>query len=501
MRAFTLIILSGLLWAAVLFSPRRPEGISVSEDHGGCTTAVIRGSATANGRPLLWKNRDVSYPDQEIIHFRATPYSFVSIITAGDTTQAWGGVNETGFAIEDATNLNTSDNVPGPDDDGFIIKLALTRCRTVADFQTILDSTQVPGHTQPAIFGVIDSAGGAAIFETFAHSYVRYNASDSAAAPLGVLVRSNFSYAGSTTGRVGVYRHDRAKLFIENAIQGDTLTAKYICRKVARDLRTTNSFDPYPLPYEGQQGGLPRGWISTAGAICRRLSVSGLVVEGVLPTESPRLSTLWAFPMAVQYGVPIPFWQISRITPPQVNGDSVAPLCSEGLRIKTMAQHFAGFRDTLDTYVLVDGHGGGVHLTTFPLEDQIFEIADSAMADWRLLERPDSLRMTALTFALAQMAYDTMHAWPGPGDLYVPPRAVSNLTLFWVPGVGLRLRWSPVTRDTLGALITPAGYSIWRFRTWPGSRDSVGFTTGRMYIVPEYPGDSTATYEVRAIRE
>ena len=209
MRPLTLSILSGILWAAVMFTPQRVDPLP-SDDRGECTTAVIRGSATANGRPLLWKNRDVSYPDQEIIHFRASPYSFVSIITAGDTTQAWGGVNETGFAVEDATNLNTSDQVAGPDDDGIIIKLALTRCRTVADFQAILDSTQVPGHTQPAIFGVIDAQGDAAIFETFAHSYVRYNASDSAAAPLGVLVRSNFSYAGSATGRVGVYRHDRA---------------------------------------------------------------------------------------------------------------------------------------------------------------------------------------------------------------------------------------------------------------------------------------------------
>lgn len=450
---------------------------------------------------MIWKNRDVSYPDQEIMHFRAQPYSFVSIFTAGDTTQAWGGVNEVGFAIEDATNLNTSDYITGPDDDGKIIKLALTRCRTVADFQTILDSTQVPGHSCPAIFGVIDTAGGTAIFETFAHSYIRYNASDSAAAPLGVLVRSNYSYAGNTSGRVGVYRHDRAKFLIERAVQGDSLTARYICRTVARDLRTTTSFDPYPLPYEGQQGGLPRGWISTSGAICRRISVSGLVVEGVLPGEYTAFSTLWAFPMAVQYGVAIPFWEISGITPPEVNGDSTAPLSDEGLRIKTLAQHFNGFRDTLDTYVLVDDHGGGVHLTTFPLEDQIFDIADSAMADWRELEWPDSTRMTALTFALAHMAYDTMHAWPGPGDLWVPPKAVRNLTLYWVPNLGLRLRWSAVRQDTLGVPITPSGYTIWRYRNMLSARDSLGFTTGTSYIVPEFPGDSSAIYEVRTVRE
>jgi hypothetical protein len=495
MRILAPTILSGLLWAAVIFLPPR---VALSpDDRGECTTAVMAGSATASGRPMIWKNRDVSYPNQEIYHFNSQPYSFVSIISAGDTTQAWGGVNEAGFAIEDATNLNTADNVPGADDDGKIIKLALTRCRTVADFQAILDSTQVPGHTQPAIFGVIDTAGGAAIFETFTHSYLRYNAADSA---LGVLVRANYSYAGNTSGRIGIYRHDRAKMFIENAVRGDSLTAKYICRTVARDLRISNTFDPYPLPYEGQQSGLPYGWISTNGAICRRLSVSGLVVEGVLPGEPVAFSTLWAFPMAVQYGVPIPFWEISHTTPPEVNTDSTAPLCNEGLRIKTLAQHFNGFRDTLDTYVLVDGHGGGVHLTTFPLEDRIFMITDSAMFDWRAQDDPDSAQMTALTFALAHMAYDTMRAWPGPGDLWVTPKAVHNLTLYWVPNVGLRLRWSAVTQDTLNVPITPSGYTIWRYRNRLTVRDSVGFATGTSYIVPEYPGDLSAYYEVTAVR-
>lgn len=472
-----------------------------SFDPGGCTTAVIAGSATANGRPLLWKNRDVSQPDQEIVYFDDGLYPYVTIANAGDSSQAWGGVNSTGFAIEDANNWNTTDNVTGPDDDGKIIKLALRRCRTVADFQTILDSTQVPGHTQPAIFGVIDSAGGAAMFETFAHSYVRYDATNITHAPLGVLVRSNFSYSGSASGRIGVYRHNRSKTLLENAINGDSLTAKYICRTVARDLRAKNTttVDPYPLPYEGQVGSLPRGWISTYGATCRRLTVSACVIEGVMPGENPGLATLWAFPMAVQYGVVLPFWVASRTTPAKVNGDSTAPLCAEGLRIKAIAQHAPGFRDTLDTYILDDAHGGGILNTTYPLENLIFARVDSALTLWRAAGQPDSAGMTTLSTQLATMAWDTLSRWPGPGDLWVAPKPVTNLTLLSVPDVGLRLRWSAVTEDSLGLAITPSTYTVWRYRSaYPGTVDSIGATTATEFVVP---ADSVSgVYYVRAVR-
>ncbi|MDD5088877.1 MAG: carcinine hydrolase/isopenicillin-N N-acyltransferase family protein [bacterium] len=453
-------------------------------DEGECTTAVIAGFATASGRPLLWKNRDVSLPDQEIVYFEDGRYPYVTITTAGDSTQAWGGVNAAGFAVEDANNWNTADTVQGPEDDGTIIKLALRTCATVEDFQAILDSTSVAGHTQPAIFGVIDAAGGAAMFETFAHSYLRYDANDPEDAPRGILVRSNFSYAGSTSGRIGVYRHDRSKELIEAAARSSQLTAKYICRTVARDLRISETFDPYPLPYEGQQGNLPRGWINTYGATCRRLSVSGCVVEGVTPGENPLLATLWAFPMAVQYGVALPFWVAGGETPAEVNGDSTAPLCDIGLRIKARAQHYDGFCDTLDTYILNNGVGGGIHATTFPLEDTIFARAEARIATWRDTTRFSKWDMARLTAELARLAYDSLSGWPGPGDLIAPPRAPQNLTAWFTVSHDVQLRWSAVTQDTLGAEIAPRGYTIWRAISAGGPFESVGFTAETEFTMP-----------------
>jgi hypothetical protein len=469
-------------------------------DNGQCTTAVIGGFATANGRPLLWKNRDVSQPDQEIVYFNDGLHAYVTIANAGDSSQAWGGVNSAGFAIEDANNWNTQDTVPGPDDDGTIIKLALRTCTTVSDFQTILDSTRIHGHTQPAIFGVIDAEGGASMFETFCHSYIRYDCNNPNDTQTGALVRSNYSYAGSSSGRIGVYRHNRAKQLIEDAIAGGTLTSKYICRTVARDLRNELGLNPYPLPYQGQSGSLPRGWISTTGAICRRLSVSACVIEGVQPGEDTLLATLWAFPMAVQYGVALPFWVASRSTPTEVNGVTTGPLCDVGLRIKTLAQHQEGFHDTLDTYVIVDGHGGGVYAETFPLEDRIFQRTDSALAIWRAAGHPDSVGMTTLSGQLAAMVYDSLSTWPRPGQLWVQPRAVNNLTAYCVPGQGLRLLWSPVTEDTLSYPITPSGYTVYQRNLNTGHLDSLTTVTSTQYIYP-IPADSVrGGFEVRAQR-
>lgn len=469
-------------------------------DNGECTTAVMAGRATANGRPLLWKNRDVSQPDQEIVYFNDGLYPYVTIANAYDSSQAWGGVNSNGFAIEDANNWNTQDTVPGPDDDGTIIKLALRTCHTVDEFQTILDSTRIHGHTQPAIFGVIDAQGGASIFETFCHSYLRYDCSDSADAPLGFMVRSNYSYSGSSSGRIGVFRHNRADTLIVRAVRGDSLAAKYMCHTLARDLCNEAIANPYPLPYQAQYGNLPRGWISTYGAICRRLTVSGCVIEGVHVGEDPLLSTLWAFPMAVQYGVAMPFWVASRTTPTQVNGDTTGPLSDVGLRIKTLAQHQPGFHDTLDTNVLVDGHGGGVYATTLPLENRMFQIADSALTVWRAAGSPDSAGMTTISAQLAALAYDSLHDWPRPGQLWVPPRPVTELTAYYIPGTGLRLRWDAVTEDTLGFPITPSGYTIWRCNADTGHLDSMTTVTAAQYTF-SLPSDSArGVYLVKARR-
>jgi hypothetical protein len=475
-----IVISATLVVAAVLGLVMARQQATIRErdtdmiDPGGCTTAVIAGSATASGRPLLWKNRDRSIEDQEIVYFNDGPLDYITITNAGDSTQAWGGVNRAGFAIEDANNWNTPDTIGGEDDDGWIIKLALRTCRVVSEFQAILDSANVHGYTAPAIYGVIDTAGGAAMFETYTHTYIRYNAAD---APTGVLVRSNWSYAGSTQGRIGVFRHNLAKSRIEAASQAGTIDVEFLATSVMRDLQGESVANPYPLPFEGQQGGLPTGWVSTYGAICRRLTVSALVVEGVLPGENPLLSTMWAFPMAVQYGVMLPFWLAPQATPPQVNGPVTAPLSDAGLRLKTFGQHFDGWRDTLDTYVLNDGNGGGVHLTTLPLEEYVFNTTAPLLAAWRAANAPDPTAMLALSTQLCDTVLERLTAWPRPGETMLPPGPVQLLTINYRLSSGLQLRWFAPDTNIAGLPMTPTSYAIYSATNLNTAPDTWTFVT------------------------
>lgn len=72
-----------------------------------CTAAVVSGKATPDGRPLLWKNRDTSNPDNKVIFLRGEKFGFIAVINAGDrnAVNIWQGVNSQGFAI-----MNTASN-------------------------------------------------------------------------------------------------------------------------------------------------------------------------------------------------------------------------------------------------------------------------------------------------------------------------------------------------------------------------------------------------------
>ena len=52
---------------------------------------------------------------------------------------------------------------------------ALGTCRNVQDFENLLDSTNVTGRRTASDFGVIDSEGNAAIYETGGDQYWKYD--------------------------------------------------------------------------------------------------------------------------------------------------------------------------------------------------------------------------------------------------------------------------------------------------------------------------------------
>jgi hypothetical protein len=455
------------LWAAGMAYPAQPgtafplhpfflediiQGIIDYDGHSdGCTTALISGRVTVDGRPLLWKNRDVHGWDQEFVYDDSGPYTFVGMTYAGVTDQNWGGVNEVGFAIGNANAWNLPDRVPGDDDDGIIIKQALQTCATVDDFQEIMDSTNA-GRTRPAIYEVMDASGGLSLFEAADYYYARIDVSDSTEVPEGYAVRANFSYNGSGSNHVGQNRHDRAIDLIEAAIDSNALAERYIMRHVARDL-VTPDVDPYPLPWMGTQGNMEPGYIEIHDAICRDITTSLFVVQGVLPGEDPLLSTMWVMAGEPTHNIAVPLWVHAGRVPEELDGDSTSAICDRVLEIRnTTYDTSASADDILDLWSFVDPRGDGLFSWLFPMEDLIFTITAQSLAVWRNdLPNPDSMAM--LQENLAGRALMRLNQW-------APPETPEHVIAFAYQN-GLRLQWDPVTEDVFGRAIVSVIYKIY----------------------------------------
>ena len=68
-----------LSWCAVLLC----TALQLHHPADGCTTAVISGKATADGRPILWKNRDTSSRHNEVVLLTDGKHRVVAVVNAG----------------------------------------------------------------------------------------------------------------------------------------------------------------------------------------------------------------------------------------------------------------------------------------------------------------------------------------------------------------------------------------------------------------------------------
>lgn len=253
-----------------------------------CTSAIISGSKTASGRPLLWKHRDTGCPDNrvELIKAHDNCYEFVAIFDATDPcdTAAWTGFNEAGFAIMNTASYNlNNDDIPESqmDREGVVMKLALEHCATVDDFEQLLLSLPMPLGVE-ANFGVIDAQGHGAYFETGNYSFKRFNLED---APNGVLTRTNYSYSGRPDEGMGYVRETSEKYLLAPHIAAADFTPALFTEEISRTFY--HSLLGKDFTHSGDE------WIVDQDFIPRRLSTASIVIEGVSPGESPALTTMW----------------------------------------------------------------------------------------------------------------------------------------------------------------------------------------------------------------
>lgn len=343
-----------------------------------CTIAVISGRATADGRPLLWKNRDVTEQDNIVRYYAGKVHGYLGLSDAGVADKIYAGLNAAGLAIVNAVSSDLEGT--GESENGVFIKRILEECATVDEAEALLAATNSTGRKTRANFGVIDARGGAAIFETANRSSVRFDAD---AAPSGFLVRTNFAITGANPENgEGFVRFDRASAILGPAAATRAIDVRFVFDRAARDL-VNESVDPYPLPFAGSQNGHPQGYLRTDYSINRYRTASAVVVHGPAPGEDPLLATMWCLLGEPVCGVALPLWVRAGDVPYEFCGSYFSPL-REAVKIREAECYTDPSSDRyLNTRILADGRGRGLAVFIGRVEALIFPTAETALKSWR----------------------------------------------------------------------------------------------------------------------
>lgn len=361
-----------------------------------CTIGAFGPTAISEGRPVLWKNRDVTNPDQEMKFLCGPRFRFIANVYAGETLDVWAGINEVGFAIMNSNSYNLTDNLTDADD-GNIMRLALGTCATVEDFARLLDSLNIVGRETPANFGVFDATGTTAIFEAGYTSYTRYDSKDDS---LGFLIRANYSMSGGPSRILGKNRFERAQQLCRAAFHENRLNLTFIIGTLARDLGQVG-FDPYPLPFLGKFGSLPFGYLPTDTTICRSQTRSVEIMVGPAPGAQPRTGMMWVLLGQPVATLPIPLWEVAETVPPLLDGTITAPICDEAQRLVSYLYPLPEHPKAINTQRLA-------RWLQFiaPIESTIFELVARYEAEWGSTG-PSREAARALTDSICQLVLAT----------------------------------------------------------------------------------------------
>lgn len=355
-------------------------------DGTACTTVVISGKHTTDGRAVLWKHRDTSFLQNKLMYFTDGQYDYIGLVNSEDAEgrEVWGGYNSAGFAIMNSAsyNLNINDTTSLKDQEGVLMKKALQVCTSLADFEQLLRDLPRPLGVE-ANFGVIDASGGAAYYETTNFDFRKYDVNDPLVAPHGYLVRSNYSMSGLIDEGYGYIRYQQADNLFYLGAALKQLDARYIIRHVTRDLRhaltgvdlsqNLPSKNPTFVPFED--------------FIPRYSSVADVIVQGVQTGENAANTMMWTILGFQLTSVALPVWiQGGRDLPKVLTADEtgVAPLCDKALKLKDQCfpiKRGSGKR-YLNLAALLNQEQTGIWQKLQPLEEQILMETDKQISVW-----------------------------------------------------------------------------------------------------------------------
>lgn len=354
-----------------------------------CTTAVISGKATDDGRPLLLKNRDTGALQNKLVYFSDGKFRFIGLVDSEDkkNENVWCGYNDAGFSIMNSAsyNLKIEDTTKVSDQEGKLMKLALESCATLEDFENMLETLPKPLGVE-ANFGVIDAQGGAAYYETDNFNFKKFDANDPIVAPDGYLIRTNYSFSGQENKGLGYIRYATAADLLSHKFEDGKISAEFLINEVPRCLihSFTNTDLTKALPKAEQDD----DYVFFRDYIPRYSTAAAVVIQGIKGNESSDLTTMWTilgFPLS---SIIIPVWLVDDGTLPkilQADESGSAPLCELALKLK--GKVFSLQNDARENYLnvsaLVNQENTGVRQKLIPIEKQVLREGNSKLNSWR----------------------------------------------------------------------------------------------------------------------
>jgi hypothetical protein len=370
-----------------------------------CTTAVFAGGSTADGRPMLWKNRDTDQLSNKVVFVDDKPNSYLGLVNADDPDgrMVWAGVNSEGFAVANSVAYNLPQKSGEETDlEGIIMSDALRTCVTVADFERYLSRNMGPDLGSRANFLAIDAKGGAAIFETHNHGFKRH---DVDASPGHYLANTNFSRSGTTDEGAGYLRFDRETALLETAAPG-SFTPAWVLHVAARDLGHALLANPSRETWKTLPADRP-AWVHTNHTIDRASTSSAVVVQGVKPGDDPRRTVMWVALGEPVCAMAVPLWVAAGTPPAPLWEGEHAALARESQRLKDLLRPLKSRerREYADLTKLDNAAGTGWLPTLVAAEQDIMEQASALLA-----KNPSPDELAAFETAAADRALAVLKA-------------------------------------------------------------------------------------------
>ena len=354
-----------------------------------CTTAVISGKHTKDGRPMIWKLRDTESFENKMKYFTDGKYPYIGMINSNDEKgeQVWGGSNSVGFAIMNSAsfNVNMSDTTSFKDQEGKFMKLALQKCANLEEFEQLLKDRKKPMGLA-AHFGVLDADGNVAFYEVNNQTFTKFDANDPAQAPNGYILRTNYSFTGKKDIGYGFIRFQTAQDIFYQADACGNMNAQTIIQNFSRCLKHPVLKRDFRKEFETVPYG--QNFVNSGDLITRHGSSSMILIEGIKKGEEANMNTIWTQIGFPNTSIALPVWVKGGANLPKVlqaDGGENCPLNAMAMELKNKCypiSRSAGYK-YLNISELINSDKTGIIQKLEYAEKELFKFTELNQEKWR----------------------------------------------------------------------------------------------------------------------